>query len=207
MYPRGHTESPALFNTLINSWDDGAQGTLSKFASNTKLERVAGVPEVVYPSRGTSEGCRNGQQEPHGVQQREMPNPPPGEEKMQAPGRAGNHPVGKQLDGKGSVGAAEHQIEHEPATYSWGQGHWNPGLHWTKYCQQAQRDDPTYSVLPRQNLGFCVPSLVQTVRPTVPHGMLPASSLTAPHQHNFMHFVPSSLKDTFQPKPFKDFVC
>lgn len=34
-----------------------------------------------------------------------------------------------------------------------------------------------------------------------------SSSLTAPHQHNFMHFVPSSLEDTFQPKPFKDFVC
>lgn len=45
MYPRGHTPSPALFNILISSWDDGAECTLSKLACNTKLEGVVDVPE------------------------------------------------------------------------------------------------------------------------------------------------------------------
>lgn len=48
---------------------------------------------------------------------------------MQAPGHAGDQPVGKELDGKGLVGVAEHQIEHEPATCSCSQGQWCPGLH------------------------------------------------------------------------------
>lgn len=76
---------PVLFKVRINDLDD--KGAFSSFAEDTKLGRVAAMPEGCHPERRQEAGEMS-QKEHHEVQQ-EVRSSEPGEEHAHAPTYAG----------------------------------------------------------------------------------------------------------------------
>lgn len=112
---------PILFNTLISDRDEEAECALSGFADSMKLRGVADTPEghaAIQRNTHLLGRLEKGADRNFVKFSKEVRRPAAGEERPQAPVKAGGQPVGKQLSRRGPRGPRGQPMDREPAMAS-----------------------------------------------------------------------------------------